>query len=378
MKKSSMKSLSKLAMAAVLASGGLSTAHAADRDLTFAIGLPPIHTWSQTYKYVDEQIEDRTGGTLGAEVYYGSLLNLKQSLMGLRDGIADAAMLVPGYHPAELPQTNLIVDLAMLGNNATVMTAAVSEYMFSCPECLAESEANGSVFVAMTANAAYMLLSIEPMDTVESLKGKKIRSFSAFGRWVEYVGGIKMSLSANDIYDALSRGTLDANLHPATELYNWNFADVVRYVTRMPLGTYNGNEYNFNNDTWRSLTTEQRRQMLDLFAEGAALSTVQFETFNDEVLNGKAAADGIQVLEPAPELVAITEQFIAEDMANFDQMAKDNYGIQDAPARVARFQGLIDKWRGLLATIDATDIAAVTELYKAEIWNKVDAATHGR
>lgn len=372
-----MRSRILLAMTLLWACGALAPAQAADRDLTFAIGLPPIHTWSKAYTYVEENIEERTGGTLGAEVYYGSLLNLKQSLTGLRDGVADAAMLVPGYHPAELPQTNLIVDLAMLGKNATVLSGAVSEYMFTCPECLAETEANGSVFVAMTANAPYMLLTIEPMVTVDSLKGKKIRSFSAFGRWVEYVGGIKMSMSANDIYDALSRGALDANLHPATELYNLNFADVVKYVTRLPLGTYNGNEYNFNSDTWRDLTTEQRRHVLDLFAEAAALTTVQFQTFNDEVLDSKAATDGIEVLDPSPEMVKLTDEFIAHDMANFDQMAKDNYGIQDAPARVERFQGLIDKWRDLLSTIDATDVAAVTALYKAEIWDKVDAETYG-
>lgn len=372
-----MNRFSALLVAAGFLASGFATGHAADKDLTFAVGLPPIHTWSKTYTYVDERLEDRTNGGLGAEVYYGSLLNLKQSLTGLRDGIADAAMLVPGYHPAELPQTNLIVDLAMLGQNAIVLSAAVSEYMFGCAECLAESEANGSVFLAMTANAPYMLLTIEPMVTVDSLKGKKIRSFSAFGRWVEYVGGIKMSLSANDIYDALSRGTLDANLHPATELYNLNFGDVVKYVTRLPLGTYNGNQYNFNTDSWRDLPVDQRRTLLDMFAEGAALTTVEFQTFNDEVLNGKAEADGIKVIEPSPELVTLTEQFIAEDMANMDQMAKDNYGITDAPARIARFKGLIEKWRGLLNTIDMTDIDAVTALYKAEIWDKVDATTHG-
>ena len=186
-----------------------------------------------------------------------------------------------------------------------------------------------------------------------------------------------MSLSANDIYDALSRGALDANLHPATELYNLNFRDVAKYVTRLPLGTYNGNEFNFNIDTWRSLTTQQRRHMLDLFAEAAALTTVEFQNFNDEVLNIKAAEDGIEVLDPSPELVALTDRFILEDLANFDQMAKDNYGIQDAPQRVDRFRSLIMRWRELLATIDANDVEAVTTLYKTEIWDKVDAASHG-
>ena len=117
--------------------------------------------------------------------------------------------------------------------------------------------------------------------------------------------------------------------------------------------------------------------MLALFAEAAALTTVEFQNFNDEVLNTKAAQDGIQVLEPSPELVALTDRFILEDLANFDQMAKDNYGIQDAPQRVERFRGLIIRWRGLLSAIDANDVEAVTTLYKTEIWDKVDAASHG-
>ena len=117
--------------------------------------------------------------------------------------------------------------------------------------------------------------------------------------------------------------------------------------------------------------------MLDLFAEAAALTTVEFQNFNDEVLNTKAAQDGIQVLEPSPELVALTDRFILEDLANFDQMAKDNYGIQDAPQRVERFRGLIIRWRELLSAIDANDVEAVTKLYKTEIWDKVDAASHG-
>ena len=372
-----MKNFTKLVIALSLAFVGANAATAESKKLTFAIGLPPIHTWSKAYTYVDEQIEDRSGGALSVEVHYGSLLNLKQSLNGLRDGIADSALLVPGYHPAEMPQTNLIVDLAMLGQNAVVLSAAVSEYMFTCPECLAESEANGSIFLAMTANAPYMLQTTKPLVTVESLKGKKIRSFSAFGRWVEYMGGIKMSLSANDIYDALSRGTLDANLHPATELYNLNFKDVAKYITNLPLGTYNGNQFNFNADTWREMSADNRQLMIDMFAEAAALTSVEFQSFNDEILTKKAAADGIKVVDPTPELVAATQKFIKQDMANMDKMAKENYNIQDAPARIAKFKGLIQKWRDLLSKIDTTNVADVTSLYKREIWNNVNVATHG-
>lgn len=356
--------------------GTVGTGPAAAEELTVALGLPPVHMWAKFYDYMDENIEERTGGALETEVYFGSLLNLRESFTGLRDGIADMAMLVPGYHPAEMPQTNLMIDLAMLGEDAVVISAAASEYMFTCPECLEESIDNGSVFLAMTANPAYMLQTVQPMNTVESLKGKKIRSFSAFGRWVEYVGGIKMSLSANDIYDSLSRGALDANMHPAIELVGLNLKDVVKYVTDLPLGTYNGNQFNMNTAAWRNLSPELRRHLLDLHAEATAYSAVQAEVDNAAVL-AEASEDGIEVLAPSEELVALTAEFVAQDMADMDRMARDNYGIEDAGARIERFRGLIAKWRDLLADVDTTDVAAVTALYKTEIWDKLDAETHG-
>ena len=65
----------------------------------------------------------------------------------------------------------------------------------------------------------------------------------------------------------------------------------------------------------------------------------------------------------------LTDLFILEDLANFDQMAKDNYGIQDASERVDRFSNLIVRWRNFLATIDAHDGEAVNKLYKTGIWD---------
>ena len=63
----------------------------------------------------------------------------------------------------------------------------------------------------------------------------------------------------------------------------------------------------------------------------------------------------------------LTDLFILEDLANFDQMAKNNYGIQDTSERVDRFSNLIMRWRNLLATIDAHDVEAATKLYKTGI-----------
>ena len=65
----------------------------------------------------------------------------------------------------------------------------------------------------------------------------------------------------------------------------------------------------------------------------------------------------------------LTDFFILEDLANFDHMAKDNYGIQDVSERVDRFSNLIVHWRNLFATIDAHDVEAVNKLYEIGIWD---------
>ena len=65
----------------------------------------------------------------------------------------------------------------------------------------------------------------------------------------------------------------------------------------------------------------------------------------------------------------LTDFFILEDLANFDHMAKDNYGIQDVSERVDRFSNLIVRWRNLFATIGGHDVEAVTKLYKTGLWD---------
>lgn len=370
----------KALLGAVAFAGSLAVGTMASEaeELTFAIGLPPSHSWSEAYKYMEEHLAERTNGTLEPKVFYGSLLNLQQALTGVRDGIAQVGFLVPGYHPAELPQTNLIVDLAMVGDDAPVMSAATTEYLFTCPECMAEYKNQGSVFTGMSSNSPYMILSKGPMTTLDSLKGKKLRSFSAFGRWAEYVGAIKVSMSANDIYEALSQGVIDANLHPPSELYNLNFADVVTHVTRLPLGTYQGNSlFNVNNGVWASWTPEQRAAFLEVAAEANAYSSVKHEQFNQQVLNEKAPAGGIKVVEPSPELTAKTREFVEQDLKGIAELAAERYGIDDAQARIDRYRELVKKWKTLLGGIDASDWKQVAELYKKEIYGKVDPASFG-
>jgi len=348
-----------------------------ENELKFASGLQVEHKRIKTQEHLSANLMRQSNGKWGIRVLPSLQSNMKKGLARLRDREVDVAMIMPGYHPTELPHTNLVVDLSMLGQNSMVLSAAVSEYMFSCVECLAESEAQGSIFMAMTTSAPLMLLTSNPITTPESLRSKKIRGHEVFSRWINSVGAIRVSVPVDRISSALTDGELDANLHRITDLNNLDLRKAPWYVTKLALGTYNGYQFNIATEAWRSMTAENRRLLLNLFAESIALTTVNVQTVENSLMSEKVSINGVKIIEPSPELIANVKSFSAKDNDKIAEIAQTKHSIADATQRISRLQELTAKWRRLLSRIDSTDFHAVAQLYKEHIWEKVDPSIHG-
>ncbi|MEE3100329.1 MAG: hypothetical protein VX463_11235, partial [Pseudomonadota bacterium] len=122
-------------------------APAAAEELRIAVGMSGSSALVRgMYKWAEE-IEARTDGEFTGKIFEASLLNFAESMTGLRDGIADGAFVVPAYHRAEFPNTNLVGDLATATTDPVVMAAAVNEFMFSCAACLKEYSNQNQVFL---------------------------------------------------------------------------------------------------------------------------------------------------------------------------------------------------------------------------------------
>lgn len=248
---------------AVAAALGMSLAvgtatDAVAKRLKSAVGLAPssaqMYAHERFAKYVAEHSDVKI------KVFSMSLLNLKETPPGIRDGIADMGFVLPPYYPAEYAENNLAANLSMLSTTGrqvespgAAMAGAATEYTyFHCPECLEEYERENHVYLGTGASPTYIMLCSTPIRTLEDLKGKRFRSGAAnFGRWAEYFGGIKVSISANDTYEGLGQGVIDCAMNSATELSNLSLFDVVKFVTRrIPGGVYSGvSTNNVNADT---------------------------------------------------------------------------------------------------------------------------------
>jgi TRAP-type C4-dicarboxylate transport system substrate-binding protein len=361
-------------VAALMAAGA-----AEARELRIVVGVPPGSAAQVGVEAFAADLAARTNNDLTVKIFPPSLLDLVQTFGGIRDGIVDGGYLVLNFHAADLRETQLPIELAMLGANPYAMAGAMSEYILTCEPCVAERLAANMVPLGNASTGAYAILGTSPMTTPAELEGKKLRAAGgAWSRWAAAMGAVGVSMPGNEIFEAMSQRTIDGAMNAPSELSSIRLKDVATHVTLdVPGGTVHGLDISsVNRDTWRSLTTEQRQAWIDAAALGNATATWKFAS--DVARNvDEAKAAGIVVATASPDLKAASRAAIEADLANIAKIAAETHGIQDAEAKIARFRELVTKWEGLLPTDRDWTPEQIAEVFRAEIYSRLDPATFG-
>lgn len=353
------------------------------KTLNAAVGLGPKNSTVISYQKFADYVAENSD--LDIKVFSMSLLNLKETPPGIRDGLADLGFVLPVYFPAEYSESNLAANLSMLSTSGTqvdapgaAMAGAMTEYILNCPDCLAEYKAQKQVYLGSVASASYMMLCNKPIQSLDDFKGSKLRSGAAnFTRWAESLGAISVSIPSNDMYEALSQGVVDCVMAAVSELTNNSLFDVTKYVVRrVPGGVFAGAATsNFNVDVWRELTDEQRAVILKGAARMQAEMTLAYYSLSQDDM--KAAPDkGIEVVDPSANVVAASDAFIQSDLKIIEQQFTTDYGVENASTKIAEVSRLVDKWKGLTAAY-ADDPDGLGEVYWNEIFSKIDPKTFG-
>jgi TRAP-type transport system periplasmic protein len=361
-----------LSMAGVAAS-------AAAREVKIGVGLPTSHPVYFGIDAFAKTLREKSNGELQPRLFPLALLGLTQMVAGVRDGVVDGGYVLPPLFTSDFPDTQLAVNLSMLGTNAYAMAGAMTEYNLTCPECLAERLKVNHVYLGSSSTETYWILSTKKISTLDELKGKKLRSGAApWSRWAQHFGAVPVTMSANEVFEAVSQGTVDGTMVTPTELASLRLIDVVKHITTgVPGGTYHGQDiHNVNRNTWRSLTEAQRRLYLDAAATAVAATTWKFVTDNARNVRD-AQQKGIQFHAASPEVVARSAAFVQADLAVVAQSAEKSFGIKNADQKVARFRQLVDKWEKLVPLNANWEPERLAEVYRREIFSKIDPRTYG-
>lgn len=378
-----MKRLMIMALAIL---SGVTVLSAEAKTLRYAIGHPPSSFVVDVAKQYAESVSELSDGDLKVRVFPMSLLNFAETSGGLRDGMADIGFVLTSYFPAEFPHSNVVVESSMLlsllgdkvrGKEGMVFMGALSEFtFFHCPECNQEFANQNQVYTGSTGGSSYGLVCSQPVETAADLRGMRLRVGAAnWSRWTEAVGASPVTMSGNEMYEALSQGVVGCIVLAAPEIHNFGLADVVTDINMdVPGGPMPIAGTNINVNTWRSLTPEQRTMMMraaSVFSAGVPWIYHQQE---DRIL-AEAEERGVKIHHADADLIKKTDSFIEKDADFIATDYKERYNVSRGEEMITTFRGLLEKWAGLVQNVDSEQ--QLIDLYWNEVFSKVDVSRHG-
>ena len=81
--------------------------------------------------------------------------------------------------------------------------------------------------------------------------------------------------------------------------------------------------------------------------------------------------------DPSEELAASLREFIDTQVDGLAVETGEKLGAVDPEGLTTRFKETYAKWEGLMADIPADDLDAMAELFKTEVYDKLDVTSYG-
>jgi len=275
-----------------------------------------IHAGSQVDLWWAEEISKRTNGEVNIKIFFaGALGKAQENLKLMQDGAIDIAMMSPGYFPAQLPFHAAPNSIPMAFSRVDQVAPFVERVMREVPAFEQEAAANGMKTLFFHHLNPYQLICKEHIKGVADMKGKKMRTWGkALPQAVQAVGGTPVTLFLPEIYEGLSRGTVDCIPFAIDLLVNYKIYEVAKHHHDITIwqGPTNGTWITLA--AWNNLTDEQQK----------IVEEVSFQAMRkDAEVTIQAGKDARGVLE---EKGMIFHSFPASEAAKWESLNPDFFG----------------------------------------------------
>ncbi len=369
------------AAAALAGALGVAGTAQAATELNASIWFPDSQPLTR-YGYLEwaKAVDKASGGDLKINVFTGtSLLPPAAHLSGLRDGVAHLTYHAGTYTPSDLPEVNVIAMLGISMKEPLTTALAVADFSLNDPEMQALWKKQKIVFLGAYASDIYNLICSKEVSKLDDLKGLKFRTPGKIhAEWVRTVGGTPVTVPSSEIFTGLDKGQLDCAVMGSNDLKARSLWDVAKYVNLANTGPYYaGWEWAMHGPTWRKLSVEHRRILLDTIADATIDTELAYLASVDTIL-AEAPSKGVTVIEPSDDINKSLQEFGKQARATAVQEGTEQFKLKDAEGLVARFEATMDKWNKLMEGVDRKDAAALKTLFRTNVYDKIDAKTYGQ
>lgn len=306
----------KRVTAAILAASTLAGAASAQETATlkFAHVFPAEHyLWTHGGKVFADAVAEATDGRITFQVFPAAQLG-KDYVSLLKSNLAESALLVPSYTPESLSLTS-VSELPGLYSTSCEATAKLWE-IARPGGVLNEAEyapQDLQVLFVSTLPPFKLLTASRPVAAIADLAGLKIRANgAAMDKTVRTLGATPVQVTAGELYDSLSRGTVDGGFFPFHPVPSYSLQDVFGYgVEGAQLGS-GSVVFAMSERAWSELGTEDQAALSEAAAAAQQNLCRWLDAEEVRVRDLLVAENGLQVTSLSPDQAAAWQAAVAE------------------------------------------------------------------
>lgn len=262
---------------------------------------PATTAGSKVDQWFADEIKRRTNGDVEIRIFWSEALGkAAENLSLLKSGAIEMGAMSPGYFPTQLPFHAAPNSIPMAMETVKQANVLMKRLAAEVPAFQAEAKANGVRTLFFHHLNPYLLVSREPITTVEAMKGRKIRTWGTdMPRMAQAVGATPVTLSLPEIYESLSRGVVDSAPFSVDLVVNYKIYEVAKNVSEMTLWLGPSWGVWIGDSAWQKLTPAQQKVLTDVAEEARERDykvTIEAEAAAREELKKRGVA-----FHPFPE-----------------------------------------------------------------------------
>lgn len=195
-------------------------------NLTYSVFFPPTHAHAIAADSMAKEIEKRTNGRVKITVFAGGTLTKPDVCYdGVVKGISDLGQSAFAYTMGRFPIMEAVDMPFGYPNGKSATRIAYEFYKKMNPKELQDVKV-----LAIHAHGPGVLAAKKDVNSLEELKGLKIRCTGLSLKIAEALGAVPVAMPQNAAYEALQKGVVEGTLCPIETLKGWKQGEVIDYV----------------------------------------------------------------------------------------------------------------------------------------------------
>lgn len=198
---------------------------------------PATTAGSKVDQWFADEVKKRSNGEVEIRIFWSEALGKAgENLSLMQSGAVEMGAMSPAYFPKQLPFHTAPNSIPMAMTSVAQANALMKRLLAEVPAFQEEAKANGVRTLFFHHLNPYLLVSKEPLTTLASVRGKKLRTWGTdMPRMAQAAGMTPVTLSLPEIYEGISRGVIDAAPFSVDLVMNYKLFEVARNISEITL-----------------------------------------------------------------------------------------------------------------------------------------------